>query len=731
MHEYQDANRSELSSSIAVVLGSAVTMYFKTHGHHWNVKGRDFAEFHDFFQQIYEDIYGSIDPTAELMLKMGHDAPYRLQDFIDLNQTQDMDVTDDPFSMLADLYAANDVLIAVIEKALDLAANYNEQGVINFLADRDDMHKKWRWQIGAYITPTDSGMPGKSEAAELLDAGDIPVVEQLMDDADGCPLCGVSGCVCPGCDGGTCLCDSGCVCNQCLSADEYGQYTSQDMYFSFQEQRVEALQAAGVIVAEEQDLAAALLEIADKYGKFNEDETGIWAGYTPAADNEYKEIGVKCINCVLYEGPGVCKIIAPTIEDDGKCRFAVIPDGVVNVDGADDGDVIVAAVDLLDSYDTLEFASKSPCWDGYKQVGMKKGKSGKMVPNCVPVDASDDSDFAVDEETDACPEATQSIELNLKNRQNAIDVAIYGPLNPNEPNDEFWQTKADKWKTTVKEAKTTLCGNCVFFVRTPKMLDCIATGLESGDSSQKNAWDAIDTAELGYCEAFDFKCAASRTCNAWAVGGPITAASSKPAPKKDRIHGSKKNKPGSAAGSKKIVFSARTEKTLSSKVQDHNKDAKPGRKATLPMLKAVYRRGSGAFSSSHRPGMTRDGWAMARVNAFLKLLKSGSPANPNYKQDNDLLPKAHPKSSRAEASLMQHDLLSIALKTADEYGSPEHAIHAMAEYSSLGYEAIPALRGAWLRGVRDGDIPFERAYTLATKLYDSKDADLLPKKRKG
>ena len=27
----------------------------------------------------------------------------------------------------------------------------------------------------------------------------------------------------------------------------------------------------------------------------------------------------------------------------------------------------------------------SPCWDGYQQVGMKKGKNGKMVPNCVPV----------------------------------------------------------------------------------------------------------------------------------------------------------------------------------------------------------------------------------------------------------------------------------------------------------------------------------------------------------
>lgn len=29
---------------------------------------------------------------------------------------------------------------------------------------------------------------------------------------------------------------------------------------------------------------------------------------------------------------------------------------------------------------------KGPCWPGYKKVGMKIGKSGKMVPNCVPIE---------------------------------------------------------------------------------------------------------------------------------------------------------------------------------------------------------------------------------------------------------------------------------------------------------------------------------------------------------
>jgi hypothetical protein len=121
-----------------------------------------------------------------------------------------------------------------------------------------------------------------------------------------------------------------------------------------------------------------------------------------------------------------------------------------------------------------------------------------------------------------CPPATQDLIVNLENRENAIKNAGYGPLNPNEPNDEFWDAKGSRWGVSGDEARKSTCGNCVMFIRTPTMLNCIATGLEMGESPTENAWDAIDTAELGYCEGLDFKCAASRTCDAWVVGGPIT-----------------------------------------------------------------------------------------------------------------------------------------------------------------------------------------------------------------
>jgi Putative phage serine protease XkdF len=116
-----------------------------------------------------------------------------------------------------------------------------------------------------------------------------------------------------------------------------------------------------------------------------------------------------------------------------------------------------------------------------------------------------------------CPPATQNIALNLYNRSIAIKQANYGPLNPNEPNEDYWKAKADQFGGSVEEAKSALCGNCAFFDLRKETLNCIAEGIGYEDDPEL----VIEAGELGYCEAFDFKCAASRTCSAWVVGGPI------------------------------------------------------------------------------------------------------------------------------------------------------------------------------------------------------------------
>jgi len=85
-------------------------------------------------------------------------------------------------------------------------------------------------------------------------------------------------------------------------------------------------------------LAEMLIALTKKYGKFDEDGIGVWAGYESPVENDVADIGVKCANCVLYEGGSVCKIIDKAVQPEGKCRFAIIPDGVVTDNDLEDNE---------------------------------------------------------------------------------------------------------------------------------------------------------------------------------------------------------------------------------------------------------------------------------------------------------------------------------------------------------------------------------------------------------
>lgn len=117
--------------------------------------------------------------------------------------------------------------------------------------------------------------------------------------------------------------------------------------------------------------------------------------------------------------------------------------------------------------------------------------------------------------------------------------------------------------------------------------------------------------------------------------GPKSAAQT-PAKPSEKRKGSSRNKPGSAGtkSDKAIEFSKKIIEALKNKAKEHN--SKNKKKVTLGQLKKVFRRGAGAFSSSHRPGMTRVGWSIARVNMFLKMVRGGKVKDSYRKADSDI-----------------------------------------------------------------------------------------------
>ena len=125
----------------------------------------------------------------------------------------------------------------------------------------------------------------------------------------------------------------------------------------------------------------------------------------------------------------------------------------------------------------------------------------------------------------------------------------------------------------------------------------------------------------------------------------------------------KQNPDGSVSPSKKAPKSTTPEKnpkgvgkggklspeivaSIQKKVDAYNEQY-PEKKISMSAAKVVVLRGMGAFNTSHSPKVSSAvQWGLARLNAFLYLLKNGSPQNPKYTTDNDLLPSWHKKSSK-------------------------------------------------------------------------------------
>ena len=82
------------------------------------------------------------------------------------------------------------------------------------------------------------------------------------------------------------------------------------------------------------------------------------------------------------------------------------------------------------------------------------------------------------------------------------------------------------------------------------------------------------------------------------------------------------------------------------------------------MLKKVYRRGAGAFSTSHRPGQTRGSWAMARVNMFLKMMRGGKVKDSYRKADQDVAKASEEEISNLTVESRFDDYTKVELALA-------------------------------------------------------------------
>jgi starvation-inducible DNA-binding protein len=137
----------EITNPLKVAFADTYAFYVKAQNYHWNVEGPLFPMYHEFFGNIYEEVGGAIDRFAEEIRAAGAYTPGAFSRFAELTNIQDELLVLNPLQMVATLYTDNMKVYASLKMARDIADEYEQNGLVNFLEERLDAHKKHDWML--------------------------------------------------------------------------------------------------------------------------------------------------------------------------------------------------------------------------------------------------------------------------------------------------------------------------------------------------------------------------------------------------------------------------------------------------------------------------------------------------------------------------------------------------------------------------------------------------------
>ena len=141
-----------LTDTLKPLLATTYALSIKAQNFHWNVEGPDFPQYHEFFGDYYEEVYGNtIDKLAEIIRQLDSYTPGSILRYAELSQIQDQIKIPRAMLMMEELFQDNAIILDMYKQAFHVAEEADEQGVANFIAERIDAHAKHQWMLRSIL----------------------------------------------------------------------------------------------------------------------------------------------------------------------------------------------------------------------------------------------------------------------------------------------------------------------------------------------------------------------------------------------------------------------------------------------------------------------------------------------------------------------------------------------------------------------------------------------------
>lgn len=141
-----------LADALKTLLATEYAFVVKAQLFHWNVEGPDFAQLHDFFGDIYQEVYdNAIDQTAEYIRTLDDYTPGSFERFQELSEIKGQTKIPRARLMIEELLANNGQMIELLNRTFEIAQGERQEGIANFIAERLDAHGKHGWMMRSFL----------------------------------------------------------------------------------------------------------------------------------------------------------------------------------------------------------------------------------------------------------------------------------------------------------------------------------------------------------------------------------------------------------------------------------------------------------------------------------------------------------------------------------------------------------------------------------------------------
>ena len=141
-----------LADDLKTLLANSYAFVIKAQNFHWNVEGSDFSQYHQFFQGIYDEVYGNaIDQTAEYIRTLDVYAPGSFERFSELSVITGQIKIPRAMLMIKELQEDNEAIQLILKQTFESATAEKNEGIANFIAERMDAHAKHGWMLRSFL----------------------------------------------------------------------------------------------------------------------------------------------------------------------------------------------------------------------------------------------------------------------------------------------------------------------------------------------------------------------------------------------------------------------------------------------------------------------------------------------------------------------------------------------------------------------------------------------------